>query len=170
MKLQNALEDILVIRPNRDKLGVFLGVPLVVVLAIGAFMIFSGEVTLGGIWFLVLFGGVLVVPFAVLLAPSILFDKIIAETFTVRFFITLFVFRMKRVLYVEDIVEVVERGFVEDRGQLAKTRNTRKPFLAFRTEENEVLISKSKYKREDLERLLFRLKTINPKIIVTDAL
>lgn len=162
------------IRPDKEKILLFIGASFGTGLLIFFASTLFGGFSLGTLTTSFLVALVIFTPFALFVIPSFLVEKIIVETFTLRFYLLALFFPVKRVLMVEDLVSVESRTALQPEpktGPAALRRarggeiiKKRKPFLAFVTKETDVVISRNKYKPEEMEQLIKRLKTLQPSL------
>lgn len=148
-----------VFTPDTTKLASFLTPPLVFLLAACGFVIAAMGWHVGAILTSLLITLVVMTPFLLFILPTFLLEKIIIEDFTSRVFLVLFFFRIKRVLQIAEI----ER--IEERHRNSKTRGPRELIITARN--TSVLLSQSKYKREDILEMVKLYKQKNPKIRVS---
>lgn len=162
------------IRPDKEKILLFIGASCATGLLVFFASALFGGVSFGAFLTSVLVTLVIFAPFALFVIPSFMVEKIIVETFTLRFYLLALVIPVKRVLMVEDLVRVESRAALQPEpkigpaalrrprgGEIVKKR---KPFLAFVTKETDVVISRNKYKPHEIKQLVLRLKRLQPSI------
>ena len=164
------------IRPDKEKILLFVGASIGTGLLVFFASVLFGGFSLGAFTTSLLVALVIFAPFGLFVIPSFLVEKIIVETFTLRFYLLALVFPVKRVLMVEDLTHVESRSALQPEpktGPAALRRprggeaiKKRKPFLAFVTKETDVVISRNKYKPEEIDQLIKRLKALQPSITV----
>lgn len=147
-----------VIAPDKSKVKKFL-IPPVLFSLLACFLVitFAGF-SLSGIIAAIVIVLCVCLPFAILILPTFLLEKIIIESFTVTFYFVFIFFKFKKVLQLEDILMIKEQYRNQQKGKQRE--------IVIETKKEHVLISEAKYKHDDILQLIYTLQQRNENITV----
>lgn len=144
------------LKPNTEKIKMFLVWPLVFSIAACAFSIASLGLNIGALLTCLVIAGIILVPFLIFVLPVFLFEKVELSEERMRFYFVFLVFRFHRTIAVKKILLIEE--------QYRERRDGGPTMLRFVTDQEEVVISTNKYKRNELLDMIHALKKRNHAI------
>lgn len=148
--------------PDRSKIQRFLLPPLgFSVIACFVMVMFAGFNVVGFLGALVIIACVCL-PFAVLVLPIFLFEKIVVESFTITFHFVFLLFRFKKVIKLSDLKKIREQY----RNQSSQRTKGGAKEIIFEYQDGHVLISEMKYKHDDILELIYTIQQRNESVEV----
>lgn len=128
------------------------------VVACGVSVMFLG-LNVSALLACLLIAACIVLPFVVFILPTFLFERIIVEDFTARFYFILLFFKIKKVFLIEDIRSIRE----QHRG--SQSSGPRE--LVIESETDSVLLSLQKYDRLEILEMIHWLQQKNPAMRIS---
>jgi hypothetical protein len=152
-----------IIRPDQSRIGKFMTVPIVFGVVACAICILALGLDLAALIACIIILAVVVLPFAALILPTFLRERIIIEDFTSTFWLVFLWFKFKKVVQIADIVRI-EEGYRDNRSSGPRVIRI---MIDGENGKDAVMLSEMKYKRLDILDMIHTYVQRNPKIQVS---